>query len=35
MRKILKVGTSGIILKLRTIFSKTGRHWDFERLTDT
>lgn len=35
MRKILKAGTSGIILKLRTIFSKTGRHWDFEHLTDT
>lgn len=35
MRKILNVGTSGVILKLRIIFSKTGRHWDFEHLTDT
>lgn len=31
-RKILKAGTSGIILKLRTIFSKTGSHWDLNIL---
>lgn len=31
-RKILKAGTSGVILKLRTIFSKTGSPWDLNIL---